>query len=151
MITGMSEPTTPPSEQSEAATDRVSATPAPAAPASTEPATETRTVYVQQPPSRLNKAAAWVGIAAGSVFILAVIFGAGVFVGKNIGDGPRQHHQGHEMVFRPGQGMFPPGPPGGFERGPAFPGSPRPGGPMMQTPAQPASPGAPATTAPARP
>lgn len=142
----MSEHTTPPSEQSEASTDRV-----PTAPSdSTQPAAEPRTVYLQQPPSRLNRAAAWVGIAAGSVFIIAVIFGAGVFVGKNIGDGPRRHHQGHEMMFRPGQGMFPPGPPGGFERGPGF-GYSRPDGPMMQPPGQSGAPGTPATTAPPRP
>lgn len=121
----MSERTTTPSEPSEAATAPVSTSP----PAATEPTVEPRTVYVQQSPSRLNNAAAWVGIAAGSVFIIAVIFGAGVFVGKNIGDGPRRHHQGHEMMQRQGAGMFPPGLPGGFERGP----------------------GAPATSAPARP
>jgi hypothetical protein len=147
MISHMTESTTPPSDQSEAATDRVSTSP----PDVTDPAVEPRTVYVQQPPNRLNKAAAWVGIAAGSVFIIAVIFGAGVFVGKNIGDGPRQHHQGHDMVFRPGPGMFPPGPPGGFERGPGFPGSPRPGGPMMQVPGQPGAPAAPTPTPSPRP
>ncbi|PRC44299.1 hypothetical protein C6A85_000000100945 [Mycobacterium sp. ITM-2017-0098] len=147
MIVIMSEPTTTPSEQSEAATDPVSTSP----PTATEPAVEPRTVYVQQPASRLNKAAAWVGIAAGSVFIIAVIFGAGVFVGKNINDGPRRHHQGHEMVVRPGPGMFPPGPPGGFERGPGFPNSPRPNGPMMQPSGEPAGPSAPATSAPPRP
>ncbi len=141
----MTEPT-PPSEQSEPP-----AGPAISASATPEAEAATQIVYVPQPPSRLNRAAAWVGIAAGSVFIVAVIFGAGVFVGKNIGDGPRRHHQGHEMMMRQGPGMFPPGQPGGFERGPGSPGPFRPDGPMIEVPRQPGGPGASATSAPPRP
>lgn len=114
--------------------------------AATEPEAP-RTVYVPQPPSRLNKAAAWVLIAAGSVFIVAVIFGAGFVLGMNVGDGSGHHHRGHEMVLRPGGGMVPPG---GFERGPGGHGPFGPG-PMIDGPRQPGGPGAPATTAPPRP
>lgn len=110
-----------------------------------------QTVYVQQPPSRLNKAAAWVGIAAGSVFIVAVIFGAGFLVGKNVGDGPRHHHSGIEMSGPAGPVMFPMGPPGGFERGPGFAGPFGPGGPMIEVPRQPGGPSTPTPGAPPRP
>lgn len=114
-----------------------------------EPATPpvgAQTVYPQQPPNRLTKAALWVGIAAGSVFILAVIFGAGVFVGKNIDGGPRCHHNGPGMMGQ--QGPMPPmGPRGG---GPGMPGSFGPGGPMGQTPTQPGT-AEPTTTVTPRP
>ena len=36
--------------------------------------------------------AAWVGIIAGSVFTVAVIFGTGFIVGKHVGDDPRLAH-----------------------------------------------------------
>jgi hypothetical protein len=102
-----------------------------------------QTVYVQQPPSRLNKAAAWVGIVAGSVFIVAVIFGTGFVVGKHSGgDGPRGHHGGNEMILHPGPPPFPMGPRGDFERGPGFPGPFGPG-PMIDAPGSPAAPGSP--------
>jgi hypothetical protein len=118
----------------------------PAASGSVEP----QTVYVPQPPSRLNKAAAWVGIVAGVVFIVAVIFGSGFVLGKSVGAGPSYQHRGHEMGPRQGPGMFPPGMPGGFERGPGFHG-PFGDGPVMETPRRPGSPSAPATTTPPRP
>ncbi|VEG58216.1 Conserved protein of uncharacterised function, proline rich protein [Mycolicibacterium aurum] len=107
------------------------------------PAAAPQTVYVPQRPSRLIQVAAWVGIVAGAVFIVAVIFGTGFVLGKNVGDGQRYHHRGHEMMQRPGPGMFPPG---GFERGPGFPGSFGPGGPGGF-----AGPGGPPTPAPQRP
>lgn len=135
MIVAMSE-ATPPREESEPIT----------APVGTPPPVPPQTVYVQQPPNRLNKAAAWVGIAAGSVFILLAIFGTGVFVGKNLGDGPRSHHIG---VMHHGPMMSPMGPTGGFQRGPGGAGPFGPTGPMMEPPRQPAGPEAP--SAPPRP
>ena len=36
----------------------------------------------QAKPSRLNKVAAWVGIAAGSLVIVAVLFGSGFYFGR---------------------------------------------------------------------
>ncbi|AFM19530.1 hypothetical protein Mycch_4835 [Mycolicibacterium chubuense NBB4] len=109
-----------------------------------------QTVYMAQPPSRLNKVAAWVGIAAGSVFVVAVLFGAGFFVGKQVGHDSRDD-RGREMMMRPGTVMLPMPPRGEFERGPGFAGPFGPGGPMIQIPRPPQSPGAPDTTAPSRP
>lgn len=87
--------------------------------------------------SRLNAVAAWIGIVAGSVFIVGAIFFSGFFMGLVAGHGGHGHHHGGhrgggEMVhhqgpglmfpgpmFRPGPGMFPGGPgwPGGFQGG----------------------------------
>jgi hypothetical protein len=151
MIGGMSDPTPPPQE-SEPATGPVLTGPPP--PPSQPPAgLPPQTIYVQQS-SRLNKVAAWVGIVAGSVFIVAVIFGTGFMVGKHAGGGPRDHHGGQEMLLRPGPPMFPMGPPGQFGRGPGFSGPFGPGGPMIELPRSPGGPGGsdgPDTTAPPRP
>ncbi|MFS0896658.1 hypothetical protein AB3M98_04575 [Mycolicibacterium litorale] len=103
-------------------------------------------------PNRVTTIAAWVGIVAGVVFIVAVVFFSGFVLGKNANGGG--HHRdggpGHgHMMFRggPPAGMFPMGPRAQLER----PGMPfGPGQPGMQ-PAQPAQPGSPSTTAPARP
>lgn len=148
----MSDPTSP-REQSEALTGPV-ATPPPTA---TQEHTPQTVVHTPQSPSRLNKAAAWVGIAAGSVFIVAVIFGTGFVLGQNAGDAPGRHHGGGPaMMMRPGPGPGP-GPAGGDERGRGFPGQggpERPGapeGPRADAPRPPAEPGTPATSAPARP
>lgn len=100
-------------------------------------------------PSRLTRAAAWVGIVAGSLFIVVVIFGSGFFLGTQVGDdgGPRGHHRGGpELLMRPGPGMPPMGPRGEFERRPAFAGPFGPGGPLIELPRPPDP-----TTAPARP
>lgn len=123
-------------EQVEPPTGPVLTTPPAAAPP--PPPVAPHPIYVPQPPSRLNKVAAWVGIVAGSVFTVAVIFGTGFVVGKHAGDSPRHDMRGHEMVMRPGPAMFPMGPPGGFERGPGFAGPFGPGGPMIDTPRPPA-------------
>ncbi|MBU8807883.1 hypothetical protein [Mycolicibacterium goodii] len=71
--------------------------------------------------SRVVQAAAWVGIVAGVVFIVAVVFGTGFVLGKN--SGPGHHHRGHDrpeiMMFHRGgpppmmPGQFGPGGPGG--------------------------------------
>jgi hypothetical protein len=93
--------------------------------------------------NRVTQAAAWVGILAGVVFIVAVIFGTGFMLGAHSGHGGRGGHGGfdrhHGMMFhRDGPPM---GPWGQFER-------PGPGGPGSQPPQ---SPQPPTTTAPARP
>ena len=76
-------------------------------------------------PSRLNQVAAWVGIVAGVVFIVAVVFGTGFMVGKHSG-GPRfDHHRDFAVFHRGGPPMFPMYPRGQFERGPfVFPEGP---------------------------
>jgi hypothetical protein len=98
--------------------------------------------------------AAWVGIVAGVVFIVAVIFFSGFVLGARSGGGHGWGHHGDGdrgfAVFHRGPPpMFPMGPRGEFPRGPFGPGGPAgPGGPGFE---QPQAPGAPSTTAPARP
>lgn len=132
----------------------------PPAPAPDTPAATSGVVTGPEPRrhSRVVQAAAWVGIVAGVVFIVAVVFGTGFMLGKN--SGPGHHHRGHDraevMMFHrggplpmmpgmgPGHGMMPGGGPGMFgpggpvERG-DFRGPSAPG--RSETP----------TTAPARP
>lgn len=101
--------------------------------------------------SRLIQAAAWVGIVAGVVFIVAVVFGTGFMLGKNSGPGGH-HHRGHDrpqitMFHRGGPppmmpGQFGPGGPGG-QFGPGDGGD-------FRGPSAPVRPETP-TTAPARP
>lgn len=128
-------------------------TPPPAPPTAADPATPPP-VYVQES-NRLTKVAAWVGIVAGSVIVVAVIFGTGFFVGKEVGEGSRGHDRGNHMLLRPGMPMFPMAPRGDFERGPGFPGPFGPGGPMIEMPRSPGgqggSGGSETTTAPPRP
>ncbi|WP_234835012.1 hypothetical protein [Mycolicibacterium stellerae] len=115
--------------------------------------------YVEREPrrSRLPAVAAWVGIVAGVVFIVAVIFFSGFILGAHAG-GNRGHHGGGDREFgmfhRGGPPpMFPMGPvgpmgpmgPPRFERPPFGPGGP--GGPGSQQ----ESPQAPATSAQPRP
>ncbi len=119
----MSEATSPP-EKSEPATAPV---PPPPPPGVGLPTAGPAPVYVEQS-SRLTKAAAWVGIVAGSLFIVVVIFGAGFFVGQHVDNGPGGHDRnGHEMVQRPGPGMPPMGPHGECERPTGFAGPFGPG------------------------
>ncbi|OKH66099.1 hypothetical protein EB72_05675 [Mycobacterium sp. SWH-M1] len=135
----------PPPDQNDPATGPVFAPP----PAYTEPApTPQNTVYVERS-SRLTKVAAWVGIVAGSLFIVVVIFGAGFFTGKAVGN-HRDYDRGHEMMMRPGASMFPMGPPGGFQRGPSFSGPFGPGQ-IIEIPRPGGTPGEPDTPAPPRP
>jgi hypothetical protein len=109
--------------------------------------------YVEREPrrNRVTVAAAWVGIVAGVVFIVAVIFFSGFILGAHSGGHRGGHHGGGgEMaIFHKGgpPPMFPMGPGGQFQR-PAPPFGPS--GPGFQpTPPQPS--GAPTTTAPSRP
>ena len=109
---------------SEPATGPVSTTPPP-------------TYVHERRPNRLNQIAVWVGIVAGVVFIVAVIFGTGFILGKNSAGGGFDRGSGPAMIHRGGPPpMSQMGPPGEFPRGPFS----VPGGP-----------GAPDTTAPARP
>ncbi len=70
-------------------------------------------------PNRVTQAVAWVGIVAGVIFIVAVIFFSGFILGKS-SDGGGHHRGGHDremtMFHRGGPPM---GPPHAF-----FPGGP---------------------------
>ncbi|WP_197379046.1 hypothetical protein [Mycolicibacterium mengxianglii] len=107
--------------------------------------------------SRVVQAAAWVGIVAGTVFVVAVIFFSGFILGRHSDGGGHSGGAGrhHGMMFgdggpgapmmpmRPGQGFGPGGP-----DGPGGPGMYGPGqeGSGPAQPNQPTSPGAPTPT-----
>ncbi|MCV7134329.1 hypothetical protein H7J06_15160 [Mycobacterium hodleri] len=84
---------------------------------------------------RLNVVAAWVGIVAGTVFVVAVIFFSGFVLGASVVGGHHHHGHGHGQMEREGGGPRHgwqggpggPGGPGGF--GPGFQGGPGGGGP----------------------
>ena len=106
------------------------------------PAT-TAPVVVRDRGGRLNVVAAWVGIVAGSVFVVAVIFFSGFVLGASVtgGHGHGGHHHGH------GQGQMERdggGPRHGWQGGPGGPG----GGGFGQGPGQ--GPGSPPPTPPGR-
>ncbi|KMO71548.1 hypothetical protein BST22_11715 [Mycolicibacterium chubuense] len=149
----MSEPTPPPHDQTPHDQTEPATGPVLTPPAAYQgpPPVPPQPVYVERS-SRLNKAAAWVGIVAGSLFIVVVIFGAGFLTGKAVSNGHRgDYDRGHEMMMRPGPAMFPMGPPGGMQRGPSFPGPFGPGQ-IIEIPRPPGgAPSAPDTPAPARP
>lgn len=96
-------------------------------------------------PSRLNQVLAWVGIVAGVVFVVAVVFFSGFFLGKHSGGshGMWGHHvKGVHMIHRGQHPMGPwgPGPgPGGQAPGgpPMGPGGPGGGSPSPSTPPTP--------------
>ncbi len=116
---------TPPPEPSEPATGPV--LPPPTPPGVGLPSAGPAPVYVARS-SRLTKAAAWVGIVAGSLFIVLVIFGTGFFLGQHVDNGPRGHDRtGHEIVLPPGPGMPPMGPRDECERPTGFAGPFGPG------------------------
>lgn len=81
---------------------------------------------VSSRPSRLNQAAAWVGIVAGGLFIVAGVFFSGYFPGWRI-DGPAHSHGGQMDCC---SGMKPGDMKPGAMMGPAQrstpPGTPRP-------------------------
>ena len=52
--------------------------------------------------SRLNAVAAWVGIVAGTVFIVAVIFFSGFILGAHAGGGHHGHHGHHRHRYPAG-------------------------------------------------
>jgi hypothetical protein len=129
MLEGMSETTSTPEPETAPVT---TATPA------------SQSTYVEREPrrSRLSAVAVWVGIVAGVVFIVAVIFFSGFILGAHAGGHRGGHHGGGHRDFAMSHRGGPPpmfqmGPGGGFERqGPGF-------GPQQ--------PQTPSTTAPARP
>jgi len=93
--------------------------------------------------------AAWVGIVAGVVFIVAVVFFSGFVIGAHSGGhrgvGPGDGDRGFAIFHKGGPPpMFPMGPRGEFN-GPFGPGGPNFQGPSPQQPT------APTTTAPSRP
>jgi hypothetical protein len=93
--------------------------------------------------------AAWVGIVAGVIFIVAVVFFSGFFLGAHSGGGHVGWGHGHRhhgsMMHRGGPPMFPMGPRGDFDRpGPGMQPPFGPGGPNSG----PQQPGGPTTTAP---
>ncbi|MFI5509727.1 hypothetical protein ACIA48_19855 [Mycobacterium sp. NPDC051804] len=134
-------------------------------PTSSEPATDPVASPSPAPPvvreeprrPRATLAAAWVGIVAGVVFIVAVIFFSGFILGAHSGGhrghgGPRGD-QGAAVFHRGPPPMFPMGPRGEFGPGPAFGPGPGfgPGGPRFESP-QPGEPSQPgSTTTPSRP
>jgi len=101
-------------------------------------------------PSRLNKVAAWVGIVAGSLVIVAVLFGSGFYFGRETAPAPAPDRSAAGTEQGP---MIMPMPRGQFERpgpgivipnGPTFtlpnifPQFPMPSqGPTTQVPGQP--------------
>lgn len=115
------------------------------------PAAPVAPVETPRQQSRVVQAAAWVGIVAGVVFIVTVVFGTGFYLGAHSGGG--HHRGGHD---RPGVMMFhrggPPPMMAPAERmmppfGPFGPG----GGPEFGPPGAPERPEAPTPTSPARP
>jgi hypothetical protein len=91
--------------------------------------------------------AAWVGIVAGVVFIVAVIFFSGFFLGAHSGGHRGWGHGDRDfsIIHKGPPPMFPMGPRGDFERpGPGFQPPFGPGGPNFQGPSQPS----PTTTVP---
>jgi hypothetical protein len=101
-------------------------------------------------PSRLNKVAAMVSIAAGSIVIVVVLFGSGFYFGREtapqpVGPSTAGPEQGGPMIF--------PMPRGQFER--PGPGIVVPNGPSFQLPnifpQFPLSPQAPSTPTPGQP
>jgi hypothetical protein len=92
---------------------------------------------------RLTAVAAWVGIVAGVVFIVAVVFFSGFVLGAHAGG----HHRGgghgdrdHGFMMHRGgpPPMFPMGPGGNRPWPPFGPGGP--GGPNSEGPSQPSGP-----------
>ncbi|WP_163747927.1 hypothetical protein [Mycolicibacterium helvum] len=90
-------------------------------------------------PNRLYQAAAWVAIAAGTIFIVGAVFFTGFALGRHSGHGGGWHQHGgdsQEFHHRGGPGMMP----GMGPWGPMGPGGP--GGPGPMGPGGPAGPNA---------
>ncbi|OPX13085.1 hypothetical protein B1790_01575 [Mycobacterium sp. AT1] len=80
-------------------------------------------------PSRLNKVAAWVGIVAGSLVIVAVLFGSGFYFGRETAPAPTPDRSAAGTEQGP---MIMPMPRGQFER--PGPGIVIPNGPTFTLP-----------------
>ena len=105
----------------------------------------------EQRRSRATLAAAWVGIVAGVVFIIAVIFFSGFILGAhsggNRGHGGFRGDGGMAFIHRGPPPMFPMGPRGEFGPGPGF----GPGGPRFEPPQPGQPPQSPGSTPTPRP
>ena len=136
------------SETNEPATTPTSTTEPPATAAAGRDVTEHRR------PSRLFQALAWTGITAGAVFIVAVVFFSGFFIGKHSGPG-YGHLRGPGGVHMLHRGGPPPMGPGGEWPGPGRmgPGQMGPGqmGPGQMGPGGTTNSPSPTTTAAPRP
>lgn len=82
-------------------------------------------VRIENRPNRLHQALAWVGIVAGSLFIIATVFFSGYVLGSQ-SHGGGGHHGPHRVMLKPpppgpdGPMMGPDGPMGpGMREGPA--------------------------------
>lgn len=86
----------------------------------------------------MNQVLAWTGIIAGAVFIVAVVFFSGFFIGRSTDGfgGDRGYHHG-----TPGHGMMGPG-----MMGPGMMGPSDQWGPGQMGPGGPSGPGQPTTT-----
>jgi hypothetical protein len=101
--------------------------------------------------SRLYQVLAWVGIVAGVVFIVAVVFFSGFVIGKHSGGhGQWGHHMHGVHVFH--RGGPPPMMGPGMWMGPGGPGGPMgPGGPTGPGAQGPGAPPSPTTVPTPRP
>ncbi|WP_409347544.1 hypothetical protein [Mycobacterium montefiorense] len=121
------------SETSETPTVRSSTATAPAEP-------------VVHRPARVFQAAAWVAIAAGTVFVIAVIFFTGFLLGRSTGHHHHgHHHHKHHAMVHPHRFGGPGGP-----GGPGWPGANQPGAPASVAPGAPGPSQIPSSVAPAR-
>ena len=58
-------------------------------------------------PNRLNQALAWVGIVAGVLFVVAMIFFSGFFIGGSLGGHYASYHRGYYHHYYPYSQMGP--------------------------------------------
>lgn len=95
---------------------------------------------------KVFQAAAYVAIAAGTVFIIAVIFFTGFMLGRSTGHhGHHGHHHKHHAMVHPHRFGGPGGP-----GGPGWPGGNQPGAPASVAPAAPGPSQVPSSVAPSR-
>jgi hypothetical protein len=105
----------------------------------------TPVVTTESKPNRLYQALAWVGIVAGTLFIVAVIFFSGFILGKSSGGyghfgrhgGPGGHGMMMERYGPPHGPVMRPGGPGMWGPGAPGEGGPGQGGPAQPGPGQP--------------
>lgn len=76
--------------------------------------------YADDRPNRLNQIVVWVGIVAGVVFIVAVIFFSGFWIGKASGHQYYGWHRGNYSDGQMAPGMMSPGMMGPGQMGPRW-------------------------------
>jgi hypothetical protein len=94
------------------------------------PESPTERTAVVEERRTVNQVLAWMGIAAGAVFIVAVVFFSGFFIGRSTDDFGGNHGYHHGT---PGPGMM----------GPSMMGPQGPSGPGQMGPGSPTGPGQP--------